>query len=181
MADDSAYDEWRAQFDAQALRDTPFTTMSGIPLEPVYGPRDGEFPGVYPYTRGVHASMYRSKLWTMRMFAGFGTAHRHQRSASRTSSPPADTGLSTAFDMPTLLGLDSDDPMALGEVGRCGVAIDSLSDMRDLFADIDLASITTLDDHQLARRGDARALRRRRPRSPASSASTSAARSRTTS
>ena len=74
MADDSAYDEWRAQFDAQALRDTPFTTMSGIPLEPVYGPRDGEFPGVYPYTRGAYATMYRSKLWTMRMFAGFGTA-----------------------------------------------------------------------------------------------------------
>ncbi len=142
MADDSAYDEWRAQFDAQALRDTPFTTMSGIPLEPVYGPRDGEFPGVYPYTRGAYATMYRSKLWTMRMFAGFGTA-TDTNARFKDIIRSGGTGLSTAFDMPTLLGLDSDDPMALGEVGRCGVAIDSLADMRDLFADIDLTSITT--------------------------------------
>ena len=67
-------EEWQAAFDGSRLRDAPFTTMSGIPLEPVYGPDDGEFPGVYPYTRGPYASMYRSKLWTMRMFAGFGTA-----------------------------------------------------------------------------------------------------------
>ncbi len=142
MADESAYDEWRAQFDAQALRDTPFTTMSGIPLEPVYGPRDGEFPGVFPYTRGAYATMYRSKLWTMRMFAGFGTA-TDTNARFKDIIRSGGTGLSTAFDMPTLLGLDSDDPMALGEVGRCGVAIDSLADMRDLFADIDLTSITT--------------------------------------
>ncbi|MFI5036526.1 MAG: methylmalonyl-CoA mutase [Acidimicrobiales bacterium] len=142
MADESDYETWRQSYESQELRDTPFATLSGIPLEPVYGPRDGEFPGVYPYTRGAYASMYRAKLWTMRMFAGFGTAvDTNERFKDIIRS--GGTGLSTAFDMPTLLGLDSDDPMALGEVGRCGVAIDSLADMRDLFADIDLASITT--------------------------------------
>ena len=116
--------------------------MSGIALEPVYGPDDGEFPGVYPYTRGPYASMYRSKLWTMRMFAGFGTATDTNIRFREIINAGGD-GLSTAFDMPTLLGLDSDDPMALGEVGRCGVAIDSVVDMADLFAGIDLASTTT--------------------------------------
>jgi methylmalonyl-CoA mutase N-terminal domain/subunit len=116
--------------------------MSGIKLEPVYGPPEAEQPGRFPYTRGVHASMYRARLWTMRMFAGFGTAtDTNQRFKEIIAS--GGTGLSTAFDMPTLLGLDSDHPMALGEVGRCGVAIDSLADMRDLFAGIDLGSITT--------------------------------------
>src|SRR5674476_1237004 len=115
------------------MRQDDFTTMSGVPLEPVYGPHDGEFPGLYPYTRGAHASMYRSRLWTMRMFAGFGTA-TDTNSRFKEIIRSGGTGLSTAFDMPTLLGLDSDDPMALGEVGRCGVAIDSLADMRDLFA-----------------------------------------------
>jgi len=116
--------------------------MSGIPLAPVYGPSDAEFPGLYPYTRGVHASMYRTKLWTMRMFAGFGIA-TDTNARFREIIRSGGTGLSTAFDMPTLLGLDSDDPMSLGEVGRCGVAIDSLADMRDLFAGIDLGNITT--------------------------------------
>jgi methylmalonyl-CoA mutase N-terminal domain/subunit len=116
--------------------------MSGIPLEPVYGPPDGEFPGLYPYTRGPHASMYRSKLWTMRMFAGFGLATDTNGRFKEIIRSGGD-GLSTAFDMPTLLGLDSDDPMALGEVGRCGVAIDSLADMRDLFSGIDLGKTTT--------------------------------------
>ena len=116
--------------------------MSGIPLEPVYGPEDGDFPGVYPYTRGPYASMYRSKLWTMRMFAGFGTAIDTNQRFKEILKSGGD-GLSTAFDMPTLLGLDSDDPMSLGEVGRCGVAIDTLADMSDLFSDIDLGSITT--------------------------------------
>jgi methylmalonyl-CoA mutase N-terminal domain/subunit len=142
VAEESAYDTWHQEFEAQTLRDTPFTTLSGIPLQPVYGPRNGEFPGVYPYTRGAYASMYRSKLWTMRMFAGFGTAVDTNARFKEIIRSGGD-GLSTAFDMPTLLGLDSDDPMALGEVGRCGVAIDSLADMRDLFADIDLARITT--------------------------------------
>ena len=123
-------------------RDADFVTMSGVPLEPVYGPDDGEFPGQFPYTRGPYASMYRSKLWTMRMFAGFGTADDTNWRFKEIIRSGGD-GLSTAFDMPTLLGIDSDDEMALGEVGRCGVAIDSLADMEDLYAGIDLASITT--------------------------------------
>jgi methylmalonyl-CoA mutase N-terminal domain/subunit len=133
---------WRDAFDASTLREGRFTTMSGIPLEPVYGPDDGEFPGVYPYTRGPYASMYRSRLWTMRMFAGFGTAEDTNWRFKEIIKAGGD-GLSTAFDMPTLLGLDSDDPMSLGEVGRCGVAIDSLADMEDLYAGIDLGEITT--------------------------------------
>ncbi len=134
--------QWQQAYDSSAVRDGQFATMSGIPLEPVYGPDDGEFPGVYPYTRGPYASMYRSKLWTMRMFAGFGTADDTNWRFKEIIRAGGD-GLSTAFDMPTLLGIDSDDPMALGEVGRCGVAIDSLADMEDLYAGIDLASTTT--------------------------------------
>ena len=133
---------WRDAFDASTLREGRFTTMSGIPLEPVYGTDDGEFPGVYPYTRGPYASMYRSRLWTMRMFAGFGTADDTNWRFKEIIKSGGD-GLSTAFDMPTLLGLDSDDPMSLGEVGRCGVAVDSLADMEDLYAGIDLGGITT--------------------------------------
>jgi methylmalonyl-CoA mutase N-terminal domain/subunit len=135
-------EEWRRAYEGSTLRDAAFTTMSGIPLEPVYGPDDGEYPGVYPYTRGPYASMYRSKLWTMRMFAGFGTAEDTNWRFKEILRAGGD-GLSTAFDMPTLLGIDSDDPMALGEVGRCGVAIDSLADMEDLYAGIDLGSTTT--------------------------------------
>ena len=139
---DQPYEAWRSLFERSAVRDADFSTMSGIPLQPVYGPPDGEFPGVYPYKRGPHASMYRSKLWTMRMFAGFGTATDTNERFKEIIRSGGD-GLSTAFDMPTLLGLDSDDPMSLGEVGRCGVAVDSLADMRDLFDGIDLAKITT--------------------------------------
>ncbi len=134
--------QWQEAYEASKLRDAQFTTMSGIPLEPVYGPDDGEFPGVYPYTRGPYASMYRSKLWTMRMFAGFGTAEDTNWRFKEIIKAGGD-GLSTAFDMPTLLGIDSDDPMALGEVGRCGVAIDSLADMEDLYRGLDVGSITT--------------------------------------
>jgi methylmalonyl-CoA mutase N-terminal domain/subunit len=133
---------WQQAYEASKLRDVDFQTMSGIPLAPVYGPDDGEFPGQYPYTRGPYASMYRSKLWTMRMFAGFGTAEdTNWRFKEITKA--GGTGLSTAFDMPTLLGIDSDDPMALGEVGRCGVAVDTLADMEDLYSGIDLGEITT--------------------------------------
>lgn len=142
MATESAQERWRRLFDAAPLRPGKFATMSGVPLAPVYGPSDAEFPGLYPYTRGVHSSMYRTKLWTMRMFAGFGTA-KDTNARFRDIIRSGATGLSTAFDMPTLLGLDSDDAMSLGEVGRCGVAIDSLADVRDLFAGIDLATITT--------------------------------------
>jgi len=135
-------EQWEQQFNSSSLRDSSFKTMSGIPLDPVYGPSDGEFPGIYPYTRGPYASMYRSKIWTMRMFAGFGTADDTNKRFKDIISSGGD-GLSTAFDMPTLLGLDSDDKMSLGEVGRCGVAIDSIEDMLDLYRDIDLSKITT--------------------------------------
>ena len=133
---------WEAAYAASRLRDVDHETMSGIPLDAVYGPDDGEFPGQYPYTRGPYASMYRSKLWTMRMFAGFGTAD-DTNWRFKEIIKAGGTGLSTAFDMPTLLGIDSDHPMALGEVGRCGVAVDTLADMEDLYAGLDLAHLTT--------------------------------------
>ncbi len=126
----------------QPTRDGPAETMSGMPVEPVYGPPDGEFPGVFPYTRGPYASMYRSKLWTMRMFAGFGTAEDTNARFKEILRAGGD-GLSTAFDLPTLMGRDSDDPRSAGEVGRAGVAIDTLADFEDLFADIDMGAITT--------------------------------------
>ncbi|MEY2404272.1 MAG: methylmalonyl-CoA mutase, N-terminal domain [Acidimicrobiaceae bacterium] len=134
--------EWERAFEQSTIRDAEFGTMSGLPVQPVYGPDDGEFPGQYPYTRGPYASMYRSKLWTMRMFAGFGTAvDTNQRFHDILAS--GGDGLSTAFDLPTLMGRDSDDPVAEGEVGKCGVAVDTLADMEDLFAGIDLSQVTT--------------------------------------
>lgn len=133
---------WESEFGSSPVRPADYSTMSGIPLDPVYGPDDGEFPGQYPYTRGPYASMYRSKLWTMRMFAGFGTAE-DTNWRFKEIIRAGGTGLSTAFDMPTLLGIDSDDPMALGEVGRCGVAVDTLADMEDLYSGIDLGEVTT--------------------------------------
>ncbi len=133
---------WQQAFDASKTRTADYSTMSGIPLDAVYGPDEGEFPGQYPYTRGPYASMYRSKLWTMRMFAGFGTAEDTNWRFKEIIRSGGD-GLSTAFDMPTLLGLDSDDEMSLGEVGRCGVAIDTQADMEDLYSGIDLGATTT--------------------------------------
>ncbi|MEY2968411.1 MAG: isobutyryl-CoA mutase large subunit, partial [Actinomycetota bacterium] len=141
-AAESPRKQWNDAFASSKVREADFTTMSGIPLAPVYGPDDAEHPGVYPYTRGPYASMYRSKLWTMRMFAGFGTAEDTNWRFKEIVKSGGD-GLSTAFDMPTLLGLDSDDPMSEGEVGRCGVAVDTLADMEDLYAGIDLGEITT--------------------------------------
>jgi methylmalonyl-CoA mutase, N-terminal domain len=137
-------EQWQQAFDASAHREADYRTMSGIPLDPAYGPSDGsgDYPGQYPYTRGPYASMYRSKLWTMRMFAGFGTAEDTNWRFKEIIKSGGD-GLSTAFDMPTLLGIDSDDEMALGEVGRCGVAIDTLADMEDLYRGIDLGATTT--------------------------------------
>jgi methylmalonyl-CoA mutase N-terminal domain/subunit len=123
-------------------RDADFTTYSGIEVEPVYGPPDAERPGAYPYTRGPYEGMYRSKLWTMRMFAGFGTPLDTNRRFKDLLAAGGD-GLSTAFDLPTLMGCDSDDPLAVGEVGKCGVAIDTLADVEDLYRDIDLAAVTT--------------------------------------
>src|SRR5580693_6617613 len=124
------------------MRAARFETMSGVPLDPVYGPADGEFPGQYPYTRGPYASMYRSRLWTMRQFAGFGSAADTNQRFLELLRAGGD-GLSTAFDMPTLLGRDSDDPLARGEVGRAGVAVDTQADMARLFADIDLGRVST--------------------------------------
>ncbi len=138
--EDEAWRRWRDAYERSPRRDVPFETMSGVPLEPVYG--DGPPPGEFPYTRGVHASMYRSRLWTMRMFAGYGTAADTNRRFHQLVAAGA-TGLSTAFDVPTLLGRDSDDPWALGEVGRAGVAVDTLADMEEIFAGIDLATVTT--------------------------------------
>ncbi len=143
---------WQEAYEASPLRDADFTTMSGTPLQAVYGPESsarqsgaqgsGQYPGQYPYARGIHASMYRTKLWTTRMFAGFGTAiDTNER--FRQLLDDGSEGLSTAFDVPTLMGLDSDDPMSLGEVGKCGVAIDTLADVEDLYRGIDLATVTT--------------------------------------
>ena len=116
--------------------------MSGIELDAVYGPADAERPGEYPYTRGPYASMYRQKLWTMRQFAGFGTAE-DTNERFRALLAAGGSGLSTAFDMPTLLGRDSDHELALGEVGRAGVAVDTLADVELLFAGIDLGAVST--------------------------------------
>ncbi len=138
----TAREQWERAFAAAPTREADFATMSGVPVDPVYGPDEGEFPGQYPYTRGPYASMYRSKLWTMRMFAGFGTALDTNTRFKDILANGGD-GLSTAFDLPTLLGRDSDDPMSLGEVGRCGVAVDTLADVEDLYRDIDLGAITT--------------------------------------
>jgi methylmalonyl-CoA mutase, N-terminal domain len=138
----SARDEWRAASEAAPARKADFASLSGVEVDPVYGPDDGLFPGQYPYTRGPYASMYRSKLWTMRMFAGFGIAPDTNRRFHELLDAGGD-GLSTAFDLPTLMGRDSDDELALGEVGKCGVAIDTLADVEDLYRGIDLGSVTT--------------------------------------
>jgi methylmalonyl-CoA mutase N-terminal domain/subunit len=136
------HSEWESAYARSSLRDDDFATMSGIPVEPAYGPPEGEWPGVFPYTRGPYASMYRSKLWTMRMFAGFGTAD-DTNARFKELLRGGQTGLSTAFDLPTLMGRDSDDPRCLGEVGLGGVAVDTVEDVVDLFAGIDLAGVTT--------------------------------------
>src|SRR5205085_3644130 len=129
--------EWRAAYEQTPERDAPFTSISGEPIAPLYTEADLPasakigLPGQYPFTRGVYASMYRGRLWTMRQFAGFGTAEdTNQR--FRYLLEHGQTGLSTAFDMPTLMGYDSDHPRSLGEVGREGVAVDSLGDMETL-------------------------------------------------
>src|SRR5438309_6268276 len=139
MADREA---WEQVYRASPRRDVDFDTMSGVPVEAVYGGEGDELPGQFPYTRGPYASMYRSKLWKMRLFAGFGTAE-DTNARFREILRAGGDGLSTAFDLPTLMGRDSDDPHSLGEVGKCGVAIDTLADMEDLFRDIDLGSVTT--------------------------------------
>ncbi|HEU5005460.1 MAG TPA: methylmalonyl-CoA mutase family protein [Jatrophihabitantaceae bacterium] len=140
---------WQERYDAARKAERDFTTLSGVEVEPLYGPTGADdrferigWPGEYPFTRGIHPTGYRGKPWTIRQFAGFGNA---QQTNERYKMILAEGGggLSVAFDMPTLMGRDSDDARALGEVGHCGVAIDSAADMQVLFDGIDLAATTT--------------------------------------
>jgi methylmalonyl-CoA mutase N-terminal domain/subunit len=146
-----ALEAWRSRFEAAPVRgDELFTTISGAAVEPLSTPetagvdyeRDLGYPGSFPFTRGVYPSMYRGRLWTMRQFAGFGTAEE-TNSRFRYLLDHGQTGLSVAFDMPALMGVDSDSPRALGEVGREGVAVSSLEDMRILFGGIPLGDVST--------------------------------------
>jgi methylmalonyl-CoA mutase, N-terminal domain len=145
----SPQDAWRRALGESSERDLSLTTVSGRPVEPLYLPGETTaeyetrigFPGQYPFTRGIHANLYRGRLWTMRQFAGFGTAEA-TNARFRFLLAKGQTGLSTAFDLPTLMGLDSDHPTAQGEVGRLGVAIDTIDDFERLFAGIDLGSVS---------------------------------------
>ncbi|MFL5926411.1 MAG: methylmalonyl-CoA mutase [Gaiellaceae bacterium] len=146
-----AREEWQKAYEATTERGGELSsTMSGVENEPLYTAasvdidydRDLGYPGAFPFTRGVYPSMYRGRLWTMRQFAGFGTAEE-TNARFRYLLDHGQTGLSTAFDMPTLMGYDSDHPRSLGEVGREGVAIDSLDDMQTLFAGIPLGEVST--------------------------------------
>ena len=139
---------YRERFSATPQRDALFTTLSGEPVEPLYTEADLPpseaigLPGEFPFTRGVYPSMYRGRLWTMRQFAGFGTAEETNE-RFRYLREHGQTGLSTAFDMPSLMGHDSDHPRSVGEVGREGVAVDSLDDMETLFQGIPLGEVST--------------------------------------
>lgn len=137
--------------DVNQLRKASFTTVSSVPIKMLYTPEDTEgtdfhhdigFPGEFPYTRGIHSSMYRRRLWTMRQFAGFGTPE-NTNERYHYLLEHGQTGLSVAFDLPTLMGKDSDDPVSRGEVGICGVNVSSLADMEILFKGIDLGTIST--------------------------------------
>jgi methylmalonyl-CoA mutase, N-terminal domain len=146
---------WQQRYDAALaagrVRDADFTTLSGVEVAPAYGPADESavpgferigYPGEFPFTRGLHATGYRGRAWTIRQFAGFGNA-RQTNERYRMILAEGGGGLSVAFDMPTLMGRDSDDPRALGEVGHCGVAIDTAADMEVLFDGIPLDETTT--------------------------------------
>ncbi len=142
---------WQRRYDAARKRAADFTTLSGATTDPVYGPPPGSvvpgferigWPGEYPFTRGLYPAGYRGRTWTIRQFSGFGNA-RQTNERYKMLLGAGGSGLSVAFDMPTLMGRDSDDPRAAGEVGHCGVAIDSAADMDALFADIPLADVTT--------------------------------------
>jgi methylmalonyl-CoA mutase, N-terminal domain len=152
---DDARRRWQQRYDAALaagkVRDADFTTLSGVEIDPVYGSADEAsapgfarigYPGEFPFTRGLHATGYRGRAWTIRQFAGFGNA-RQTNERYKMILAEGGGGLSVAFDMPTLMGRDSDDPRSLGEVGHCGVAIDSAADMDVLFDGIDLAGTTT--------------------------------------
>jgi methylmalonyl-CoA mutase N-terminal domain/subunit len=147
---ESARQAYEEELRRSPHRPEPPTTVSGREVAALYTPEDLPdfdyerelgYPGQYPYTRGVHASMYRGRLWTMRQFAGFGTA-RQTNQRFHFLLAKGQTGLSTAFDLPTLMGMDSDDPRARGEVGRLGVAVDTIDDIHDLYAGIDLHQVS---------------------------------------
>src|SRR5215471_13768150 len=151
MDPDYGRQRWQRRYDAARVRDADFSTLSGLEVEPVYGPPDGAvvpgferigWPGEYPFTRGLYPAGYRGRTWTIRQFSGFGNAlatNERYKMLLRGGGG----GLSVAFDMPTLMGRVSDDPRSAGEVGHCGVAIDSVADMDVLFDGIPLAVITT--------------------------------------
>jgi methylmalonyl-CoA mutase N-terminal domain/subunit len=144
-------ERWQRRYDAARKRDADFTTLSGMTVDPVYGPPPGAdvpgferigWPGEYPYTRGLYPTGYRGRAWTIRQFSGFGNA-RQTNARYKMLLGAGGGGLSVAFDMPTLMGRDSDEPQSLGEVGHCGVAIDSAADLEVLFDGIPLQEITT--------------------------------------
>ncbi len=144
-------DIWKEKFSKLKERDINFSNLSKIKINPLYTPDDNKdfdyekdlnYPGEYPYTRGVYPNMYRGRLWTMRQFSGFGTP-KDTNNRYKYLLKHGQTGLSVAFDFPTLYGIDSDDPFSLGEVGKCGVAIDTLRDMEILFDEIPLDKIST--------------------------------------
>jgi methylmalonyl-CoA mutase N-terminal domain/subunit len=151
MTDKSAYDRWREDYEAASKRPIDFVTQSSAEVNPLYTPEDVEgaeyerdlgYPGAYPYTRGIHPTMYRGRLWTMRQFSGFGTAEDTNR-RYKFLLERGQTGLSVAFDFPTLMGYDSDSPRSEGEAGKCGVAISSLADMETLFDGIPMEQVST--------------------------------------
>src|ERR1700710_2810127 len=140
---------WQERYDQARKADRDYTTLSGEEVEPVYGPTGPDdrmerigWPGGYPFTRGIHPPASRGKPWTIRQFAGFGSAAQTNERYKMILAEGGG-GLSVAFDMPTLMGRDSDDPRALGEVGHCGVAIDTAADMDQLFDGIPLDRTTT--------------------------------------
>jgi methylmalonyl-CoA mutase N-terminal domain/subunit len=150
VTDTTARDRWERDVAKTPKSPLPTTTVSGVEIDALYTPDSLEgfdpdselgYPGQYPFTRGVHATMYRSRLWTMRQFAGFGTPQQTNE-RFKFLLKQGQTGLSTAFDLPTLMGLDSDDPRSLGEVGRLGVAVSTLDDMKDLYDGIDLGKVS---------------------------------------
>ena len=146
----TAKDRWEEAYDKASERNAEFSTMSGVPIKPLYTPVDVEgdydeklgYPGEYPYTRGVYPNMYRGRLWTVRQFAGYGDPEETNK-RFKYLLEHGQNGLSVAFDMPTLMGLDSDSPLSLGEVGTEGVAVDSLEDMERLFDGIPMGRIST--------------------------------------
>ena len=146
----SAKDRWQEAYSRASERDAEFSTMSGVPIKALYTPEDVEsdydeklgYPGEYPYTRGVYPNMYRGRLWTVRQFAGYGDPEETNK-RFKYLLEHGQNGLSVAFDMPTLMGLDSDSPLSLGEVGTEGVAVDSLEDVEKLFDGIPMGEIST--------------------------------------